>query len=156
MFANSCAFLMFIKRSTSTPFIYIKKIYIEISQDSDKSDEESDEESKVINESEEAEDETQVEKEPEKIDKSNKSKRSKESKRTVRICMSCDNEVEDFMSEEERYKPFKYACYDCYKELYKRDPDRYERHKKKYKKKQGDDVYDKVSVKSKISFSLLL
>ena len=57
----------------------------------------------------------------------------------TRICINCDEEVEDFMFED-KYRTFRYACYDCYKKIYKHDEDKYERHKKKYKKNRDHKI----------------
>ena len=89
------------------------------------------------NESEKAEGEDEAKEEVENeedqenalVDSSSKSKKTKKSRRE---CMSCDNEVEDKMYEE-RYYDFRYACYQCYKDIYKYDVEKYERHKRRYK-----------------------
>ena len=59
--------------------------------------------------------------------------------------MNCFEQVEDKMYEE-RYHYFRYACYQCYKDIYKHNEDKYERHKRRYKdgaktdsKKEYDD-----------------
>ena len=41
------------------------------------------------------------------------------------------------MSQEDKYWPFRYSCYDCYKKYYKRDQKRYQRHLEKYEAKQN-------------------
>ena len=46
--------------------------------------------------------------------------------------MRCGQEIEDKMSEEDRYKPVKYSCYSCYKKYYKHDEDKYDRHLERY------------------------
>ena len=100
------------------------------------------------NESEKVEDEGEDEAKEEDqedtlVDSSSKSKTTKKSRRE---CMKCDNEVEDKMFEE-RYYDYRYACYQCYKDIYKNDWDKYERHKRRYKddnktvsKKQYDNL----------------
>ena len=57
--------------------------------------------------------------------------------------MKCGEEIEDFMSEEERYKPFRYSCYSCYKELYKHDEEKYDRHLQRYKEDKNDESIEK-------------
>ena len=77
------------------------------------------------------------------VDSSSKSKTTKNSRRQ---CMKCGEQVEDKMYEE-RYYDYRYACYQCYKDIYKNDWDKYERHKRRYKddnktvsKKQYDNL----------------
>ena len=86
------------------------------------------------NESEKVEDEGEDEAKEEDqedtlVDSSSKSKTTKNSRRE---CMKCGEQVEDKMYEE-RYYDFRYACYQCYKDIYKYDVEKYERHKRRYK-----------------------
>ena len=77
--------------------------------------------------------------------KPEKTKRQRTNK--VSHCMKCDEEIEDKMSENERYRPFEYSCYNCYKEIYKHNKDKYDRHLKKYKQGQNDDSVQKSKKK---------
>ena len=103
------------------------------------------------NESEKVEDEGEAKEEVEnEEDQENElqdsSSKSKTTKKSRRECMKCGEQVEDKMFEK-RYYDYRYACYQCYKDIYKNDWDKYERHKRRYKddnktvsKKQYDNL----------------
>ena len=61
--------------------------------------------------------------------------------------MKCGQEIEDKMSEEDIYRPFKYSCYSCYEKYYKHGQDKYDRHLERYKEGENDDGVEKSNKK---------
>ena len=104
---------------------------------SDESEDSSDESEKAEDEDEAKEEVDNEEDQDELLDSSNKSRKTKKNKRE---CMKCGEQVEEKMYEE-RYYVFSYACYQCYRNIYKHDLDKYEKHKRRYKDSSNTDVH---------------
>ena len=105
-----------------------------VDQDNDR-DNNSDKDDDVKSE-QEANNEGEGSPEDEENEEETKVVKSSEKEHKTRYCINCEDEVEDFMSEEDKYRLFKYSCYGCYKKIYKHDPKRYDRHLEKYKSKK--------------------